>query len=165
MDAANLSPAALAANVIVVGTVVVAPDGGPAVLRPEAFLRGSARRDDIALTTAGRADCALAKFTPGARVLAFLGGEDGMLWWPGPTQVWVLDGGQARSESGDTRPEATLVNQIRALTGQYAVPAGGAGEGASLDWSGTVIPVGAALLVVLGLALVLMRLWHRIDPS
>jgi len=38
-------------------------------------------------------------------------------------------------------------------------------EGAAIDWIGTVLPVSAALLVVFAIGLLLMRTWHRIDPS
>jgi hypothetical protein len=58
-----------------------------------------------------------------------------------------------------------VVAAIRAITGQYAVPAGSKDEGAGIDWKSTVLPVGAALLAVFAIGLVLMRQWHKIDPS
>jgi hypothetical protein len=68
---------------------------------------------------------------------------------------------------GDTSeiPEAELVARVRSLTNQYAVPASSRGEGAGIDWTRTILPVGAALVAIFVIALFLMRIWHRIDPS
>ena len=61
--------------------------------------------------------------------------------------------------------EAELVSRIRALTNQYTVPAAAESESAGIDWGRTVVPVGFAVLALFGVGLVLMRIWHRIDPS
>ncbi|MDZ7727312.1 MAG: hypothetical protein U5Q44_03460 [Dehalococcoidia bacterium] len=58
-----------------------------------------------------------------------------------------------------------LVDDIRAVTGQSSEPATEDAEGADIDWIGTVVPVTAGVVIVLGIGLVLMKEWHRIDPS
>jgi hypothetical protein len=45
------------------------------------------------------------------------------------------------------------------------VPAANQSEGASLDWVRVVLPTTIVVLIVFGIGLVLMRTWHRIDPS
>jgi hypothetical protein len=68
-------------------------------------------------------------------------------------------------EGAEPRSEVEVVSSIRAITGQYAVPAATEAEGAGIDWGNTVLPLGLVLLVIFGIGLVLMRVWHRIDPS
>jgi hypothetical protein len=85
--------------------------------------------------------------------------------WPLTNQVYVLDQGRAHMEGDKDRTEAEVVNAIRGVTGQYAVPAANDDEGAGIDWKSTVLPLGIALALIFAIGLVLMRLWHRIDPS
>ena len=61
--------------------------------------------------------------------------------------------------------EDDLVTRIREVSGQYAVLATDASEGASIDWLRVVLPVTLAAIVILAIALVLLRIWHRIDPE
>jgi hypothetical protein len=61
--------------------------------------------------------------------------------------------------------EADLVEEIRGITGQYAVPPQSESEGQGIDWWKTVLPVGGAVLGIFVVGLFLMRIWHRIDPS
>jgi hypothetical protein len=165
VDPQNLGPAVTDAALIVVGTVV--PGSQAVALRPEAFLKGPAVAGDIQLSAEAGATspCMLASLHPGQRVLVILGGGGAApIQWPGAAQVWVLQGGQALSGAGDSRTETELIGQIRLLTGQYAVPADSSG-GVGITWKGTILPLGGALVVIFVLGLVLMRTWHRIDPS
>ena len=149
---------------IVVGLVVPGETTGSVGIRPEAFLKGSALPADILLQPPTD-DCPPAKLQAGDRVLAFLAGSDGQLRWPGASQAWTLDAGQAQNGAGDSRTEANLVSQVRSVTGQYAVPAPTSDTGIRITWKGTILPLAAALALVFGVGLVLMRTWHRIDPT
>ncbi len=51
------------------------------------------------------------------------------------------------------------------MTAQYGVTAVDKDEGAGINWSDTVLPLCVVLVVVFGIGLVMMRVWHRIDPS
>ena len=61
--------------------------------------------------------------------------------------------------------EDDLVSRIREVSGQYAVLATDPSEGASVNWLGVVLPVALAAALILGIALVLLRIWHRIEPE
>ncbi|WBL35979.1 hypothetical protein O0235_14615 [Tepidiforma flava] len=165
-DPAALEPAVLAANLIVVAEVREAsplPE-----LAPEAFLKGTVTRQAIRFAdVAAPPSCAPAALPRGARVLAFLSTEGGGARWPAASALFVLRDGTALRADGEVPPvaEADLLQRVRALTGQQAAPPSGAESGAGIDWSGTILPVGALLLAVFGIGLVLMRTWHRIDPS
>ncbi len=156
------------AEVVVVARVEASEPERSVVLRPEVYLKGPAQSAVISLSFPDpRPRCPLARFDPGARVLAVLDAAGGDLSWPGAGDVWLIAGGVATKPepSPDERPEADLIRAVRSITGQYAVPAANGEEGASIDWVGTVLPVSAALLVVFAIGLLLMRTWHRIDPS
>ncbi len=102
------------------------------------------------------------------RALLFLSVIDGRPEWPGASQVFDLRDGlaiQQEDHGFGEDAEFARVNSVRAITGQYVVPASNAAEGAGIDWGSTVLPIGAVLAVVFGIGLVLMRTWHRIDPS
>ncbi len=163
VDALNLYPAVAEADVIVVATVVPGSQAGGVALRPEAFLKGAVQSDDLSLSDSTGGDCAPATLTAGQRVVAILGDGGGQLRWPGVTQVWTLKDGQA-DNAFSQQTEADLIGRIRAISGQYAVPADGA-DGASINWRGTILPLGGALVVIFVIGLVLMRTWHRIDPT
>jgi len=111
--------------------------------------------------------CPIAGFADGSRVLAILRSGDRDIDWPFAWDVYLLKDGVATNGGAivEVIPEAELIRSIRDITGQYAVPAKTSEEGASIDWVGTVVPMTAALLVVFAISLVLMRTWHRIDPS
>lgn len=163
VDAWYLYPAVTAADVIVVATVVPGTQAGTVALRPEAFLKGTAQTRDLPLSPDSGGDCIPATLTPGQRVLAILGDGGGQLRWPGVTQVWILEGGQAQNPL-TSQTETQLIHQLRTISGQYAVPADSSG-GVGITWKGTILPLGGALVVIFVLGLVLMRTWHRIDPS
>jgi hypothetical protein len=156
------------ADVIVVGSVL-AVDPDRATVAPEAFLRGPARPDALILKQPPRTpECPLAMLAAGDRVVLLLNAADGGYAWPDASLAYVLKDGIARIASdqlSDDHLESQLVSDIRSQTNLYAVPAEGPDDGASIDWMKTVIPVTAALVVVFGIGLLLMRTWHRIDPS
>ena len=167
VDPQNLAPAVTDATVIVIATVVPSSQAGAVALRPEAFLKGAAVAQDIQLAAepGATSPCKLASLSPGQRVFVMLvGGGNEPLQWPGSAQVWVLQNGQATGGAGDVRSETDLVGKVRSVTGEYAVPAEGSG-GASINWRGTILPLGGALAAIFVLGLVLMRTWHRIDPT
>lgn len=169
----SLHQAVEASSVITVARVQSVEPESHAVLVPEALLKGSTSQKALVLrypeSDAERCSPP-AVFTPGMRVLAFLTGKDGGLYWPAPDQVFVLDSGKV-VQQGDggggwpVRTEQQFTSEVRGITGQYVVPAANPSEGASIDWVKTVIPVTVALLIVLGIGLYLMRIWHRIDPT
>lgn len=165
VSVASLAPAVESAEVIVVGTVVEVNDRQRVVIRPEAYLDGPAEAADILLQWPSPVPrCPLAEFAVGERVLIFLDQGPGGLDWPGAGDTFALRDGTATGGAPPVAvPEVDLVERVRAITGQYAVPSevGGAG----LDLVGTVIPVVAVVLGLFAIGLVLMRTWHRIDPS
>ena len=168
VDLANLQLSLAPAKVIVIATVGPIVDRATVTLQPEAYLKGAASGASIVLRLPEtRPSCPIADFPPGSRVLAILESSDGALSWPTPDGVFRLFANTATTMIPNpvSLPEADLVRSIRDVTGQYAVPAKTADEGASIDWIGTVVPMTAALLVVFAISLVLMRAWHRIDPS
>jgi hypothetical protein len=159
--------AILAANVIVLGRVARGT-AGPQIV-PEAFLKGTVSRQPVILPPepATQAPCAPAQLPPDGRVLAFLSVTDGAVAWPGSGAVFILRDGQAARADGLSAPlaERQLVDRVRAVTGQLAAPPAEDEPGAGINWTGTIVPVGGLLLAVFAIGLVLMRLWHRIDPS
>jgi hypothetical protein len=153
------------ARLIVIGRV--SGDGENQVtIEPEAYLKGAAAGGPIRLVnTLYGSTCEWAKFSASGRVLAMLDGSSGHLAWPEPSAVFELRDGQAFSAGTGPTGEADLIARVRSLTNQYAVPANSSGEGAGIDWKGTILPVGAALVAIMVISLFLMRIWHRIDPS
>ncbi|GIW12657.1 MAG: hypothetical protein KatS3mg062_0096 [Tepidiforma sp.] len=163
---AALDAAVLEANVIVVGTVREAPDGPE--LQPEAFLKGTVSREVIRFSPAALPEgCSPAKLEDADRVLVFLTTQGSLPAQPAATAAFVLrDGLAVRADGGgQALPEVQLVERIRALTGQEAVPPEAGEQGAGIELRETILPVGVLLLAVFGIGLVLMRVWHRIDPS
>lgn len=166
--AAPLASRVTQADVIVIGSVRTAgPDSS--TVAPEAFLRGPTRPDTLTLTKPARdPECPLAELTAGSRVLLLLNTSSDAYGWPDASLAYVLKDGHATLASrqiADDRLEAELISDIRSQTNLYAVPASNTGDAAGIDWVKTVVPVTVALLVVFGIGLVLMRTWHRIDPS
>lgn len=152
-------------DVIVVGEVATL-EGAPAIA-PEAYLKGSAVSGPLPLAE-GASGCARAALPPaGTRVVAGLRREGGGFQWPVPAALFTVEGGIATNgaEPPVSLPEDELVSRIRAVSGQYAVLATEPSEGASINWLGVVLPVGLAAAVILGIALVLLRVWHRIEPE
>jgi len=156
-----------AASVVVVGVVVASEPGRSATIEPELYLKGATLPLEITLEHDPELSCAPALLRQNERLLLILGEVGGTLAWPGAEQVFTLREGNAYLADNPVPvdDEAGLVDAVRALTGQYSIPAGSASDGASLDWLGTVVPVTAAVLAVFGISLLLMKEWHRIDPT
>ena len=150
------------AQLIVIGKVTAASDA-ELVLQPEAFLKGPASGEPFRLVSAGDM-CPRAEVNKGDRVLVYVF-DASHPTWPLINEVYELRDGHAFRQGEVERTEIEVVSRIRAITGQYIVPAASDSEGAGIDWGSTIIPVGAALTIVFAIGLVLMRTWHRIDPS
>ena len=153
---------------IVVGTVQTRRGSEAVSIEPELFLKGAASGEPIQLQPpepGGPCDPAL--LNDGDRVLLFLQSSDNHLVWPSDGYMFLLYEGLATNNGNTliTLSETELVENVRQVTGQFAVPAETSGEGARIDWVGTVVPVGGGLVVILVISLALMGLWHRIDPS
>ncbi len=165
-DPEELQPAVLAANLIVVAEVREASPFPE--LAPETFLKGTVTGQVIRFNSpALPPPCQPAAIPRGARVLAFLSTEGGGASWPASSALYVIRDGTAVRSDGEAPPVSAveLLERIRALTGQQAAPPSSGESAAGIDWTGTILPVGALLLAVFGIGLVLMRTWHRIDPS
>ena len=163
-----LSDQVLGADLIVVGTVVGVTDGVSVQLRPTVYLKGPAQAGDIDLHyPQSEPGCPLASFAEDTSMVVLLQSHGGDLQWPARENVYVVSGGVATNQLGGspTQPESALVDEVRGMTGQYAVPATDAGEGATLDWVKVVLPTTVVSLIVFGLGLLFMRTWHRIDPT
>ncbi len=162
-----LSASVLASDLVVIGVVHEEHGGGLARIEPQAYLKGAASNEAIHLVPTRRqlaSSCELARLTEGTRLMAFLHTANGGPAWPGANEVFWLADGRASGSGGNTT-ESDLVEKVRAITHQYAVPAASQSEGAGIDWGKTVVPLSIALLIVFGIGLVLMRVWHRIDPT
>lgn len=131
---------------------------------PEAFLKGPSSGEPIVFHAEAEPLCPTHAFAAGERALVYVY-DASELPWPLLNQVFVLQGG--RATMGElSMTELQAVEEIRGITGQYAVPAvADGGEGAGIDWDSTVLPIGVVLLIVFGIGLLMMRVWHRIDPS
>lgn len=163
----TLAQSILQTDLIVIGIVHEEHGGGLASIEPQVYLKGAASSSAIQLvprTDSASASCERARLEEGARIMAFLRSANGQPQWPGAAQVfWLIDG--RASGLGGNVSESDLVQKVRAITGQYAVPAASQSESAGIDWRNTVLPLSVALVIVFAIGLVLMRVWHRIDPS
>ncbi len=149
------------AQVIVIGTVE-SRDGRTLTLRPEAFLKGPASSERMQFR--GVQDtCDPAPLRAGDRTLIYVF-DAAAPRYPYVNEAYLLKDGSAIMGK-DQSTETEVVSAIRGVTGQYVVPVSSRGEGAGIDWSHTVVPLGLALGLVFIIGLVLMRVWHRIDPS
>lgn len=165
-----VTQAVQSSTVILVASVKALTPGEQVVLQPEVVLKGAVPNSavEIPYPQSVPTGCRLASFTAGTRVFVFLGSGDGHLLWPSSPQLFLLNGGAAVQQENQglgAQTEAGLVALVRDITNQYAVPAQTKSEGAGIDWMKTVLPVGAALLVVFAIGLWLMKIWHRIDPT
>lgn len=134
------------------------------VLHPQAFMKGPANAEDIVFRReANLINTCEAGFAGGQRVLLFIPATGNS--WPLADSVFELEDGIASWQGARVGTESQVISEIRSFTGQYAVPAANEEEGATLDWKKVVLPVGLATLAVFAVSLVLMRVWHRIDPS
>lgn len=162
-----------ASDLVVIGTIA-SVDGDAARLAPEAFLKGPTSSTDIVIGGPVQAGCARVALHPGDRVLLSLTSEQGVIGWPleGGVGSYRLEAGRAVSLNtfnqqtvSNAPTEAAVVDHIRSITEQYAVPATSASEGATLDWVKVVLPTALVILAVFGIGLYLMKIWHRIDPT
>jgi hypothetical protein len=166
-DGATIEEQAATASVVVLGIVSgpddVAGGGRSFSLRPEVFLKGAATaRPQVFTLTAQDSGCEVARLEHGARALVFAHGSNPFLG----VFVEHPDGWRsAHPALSVSYTEAQLLDRIRAVTGQLAIPATETGDGAGIDWLTTVLPIGGVLLGLMAVGLVLMRIWHRIDPS
>ncbi len=152
-------------DVIVIGTLQDR-DTDSGTLVPEAYLKGPVVGGNITLeanSMISGASCH-AEMQPGDRVLVFLKSSP-LAEWPLASEVYFLRDGNAVGLDGTVRNEQSIIDAVRGLTTQYAVPPSPTEDGAGIDWGKTVLPVGGAVLAVFAVSLVLMRQWHRIDPS
>ncbi|HKS91865.1 MAG TPA: hypothetical protein VJQ83_08045 [Tepidiformaceae bacterium] len=161
------------ADIVVIGTVT-SVDGANASLKPEAFLKGPTSAADLQIGGPVLIGCYRIALHAGDRVLLTLSSDKGVLAWPLADGVgsYLLESGRAVSlntfnnQTVDNAPtEAAVVDHIRSITGQYAIPATSDSQGASLDWVKVVLPVALVTLAVFGIGLYLMKIWHRIDPT
>lgn len=153
----------LDSELIVIG-MVASTGGGQMVFEPEAYLKGPAPGEPLTFSSAQDGMCPEQQFEPGDRALIYVF-DAARAPWPLINQVYLLEGGRA-TIADRTETEIAVVEEIRAITGQFAVPAiADGGEGAGINWKSTVLPMGVVLAVVFGIGLVMMRVWHRIDPS
>ncbi len=147
---------------IVIGELTSA--GETPTIEPEAYLKGSAITQALVLANAP-SECAEANLPlSGARVVVALRQAVGGFQWPVPAALFVVEGGIATNGADPplSLPEDELISHIREVSGQYAVPAS---ESSSIDWLRVVLPVVLAAIVILGIGLVLLRIWHRIEPE
>lgn len=175
LEGLRLDAAVHESSLIVIGTWIrtdsdpTKTDIASIVFQPEAFLKGPTSAREIRFGSGLPGPCqASGAARTGDRLLLIANGDPEHAMFPEPERAYVLREGRATTLlRGDTTSttEAELVSRIRTLTGQYAVPAGDDGESAGIDWGKTVLPVGFAVLALFGVGLVLMRIWHRIDPS
>lgn len=152
------------ADVIVVGTIA-SNDDGHTTIEPEAYLKGPATGRVIVLGARDDSTCAPASVADGDRVIAMLatGADEDTADWPGEGRTFVVNEGQTNL-GGAAVSEETVIEALREVTGVYAVPAG-SDAGISFNLSGSILPVGIVIGAIFGIGLVLMRVWHRIDPS
>ncbi len=162
-----------AASIVVIGTVTTV-SGESADLKPEAFLKGPTSAAQLQIGGPVLAGCDRISLHPGDRVLLTLSSNKGVLTWPLADGLgsYLLQNGRAVSLNifnkqtvANAPTEAAVVDHIRGITGQYAIPATSDSQGASLDWVKVVLPVALVTLAVFGIGLYLMKIWHRIDPS
>jgi hypothetical protein len=149
-------------ELIVIGRVESAGDDS-FELKPEAFLKGPSSGENLRFSNKDE-QCPTAELEADDRVLIYVIKADS-LSWPLINQVYEFRDGRANRAGEMERLEIEVVSDIRGVTGQYAVPAVSDDEGAGINWGDTLVPLGALLVVVFAIGLVLMRIWHRIDPS
>jgi hypothetical protein len=173
LDDARLATMVAQSSLVALGTVekVTGTTADPtqaATLHPEAYLKGPTNASDIEIRRSTVVmPCEFAPLNEGDRVIVLLQGAEPFPW-PAADAAYLLANGSATSTNpADTRTmtESQLVTKLRGLTNQVTVPATSNSEGASIDWIGTVVPVTVALLLVFGIGLYLMSIWHRIDPT
>ncbi len=164
-DLADLRGSLDDADVVVVGEL--GSEAGLPAIAAELYLKGSAVRPILVLLDHA-SGCARAELPPeGARVLAALRLESGGYQWPVPAALFVFADGRAVNGGAApvSLPEDDLIARIRGVSGQYVVLATDASGGVSINWLGVVLPVTLAAALILGVALVLLRIWHRIEPE
>ena len=166
----NITPETLNGfDLIIIGRWVDLNDGRSGI-EPEVYLKGIPSAATLRLGTpegGAHSDCPPAVVPPGSRVLAPLRSLEGELLYPDIHTIFILEAGlakQARTKVG-TLTEDELISRVRKVTGQSAVPATSTHEGISISWVRVILPLGASVLGIFVIGLVLMRIWHRIDPT
>lgn len=166
---ADITTVSLDGFAVIVSGIWVETSEGRTAIEPEAFLKGPAIATPLLLGEPqgdARSECPPARLVSGTRVLAPLRRGLDAPSHPDIHTVFVLEDGRASHPDGsESLAEAELVERIRGVTNQYAVPAANASERASIDWLRVVLPVAGAVLGIFVAGLVLMRVWHRIDPT
>lgn len=153
------------ADLIVVGTVSEFTPSSLAI-EVEAFLKGPVAAGTVRVAhSEQQGQCDAGFPARGERVLVMLTSDRGQFRWPVGGRAWRLDSAPIEDPDGPFATGEELVGRVRAITNQYAVPAATQEEGAGIDWVGTVLPIGGVLVGLMAAGLVLMRVWHRIDPS
>tara|TARA_B110000263_G_C15305496_1_gene510158 strand:- start:2111 stop:2671 length:561 start_codon:yes stop_codon:yes gene_type:complete len=135
-------------------------------LNVEAYLKGPPNVH-ILVPVLSNDHCA-AELHAGARMLVALKGLPGVnILWPSYGSVFFLENGSVFNEDGLNIgvAEADLIKDVRAVTGQFAVPANSLNDAASLDLVSVIIPVLIVAVCILGIGLILQRIWQRIDPE
>ena len=135
-------------------------------LNVEAYLKGPPNVH--VLVPVLRDDLCTAELYADARMLVALKGFPGVnVLWPSYGSVFFLENGYVFNEDGLNLgvTEADLIKDVRSVTGQFAVPANSLNEAASLDLVSVIIPVLIAAVCILGIGLILQRIWQKIDPE
>ncbi len=166
-------------DLVVLGDVVDAVSGpgedrATLRLRPIAYFKGnpSAALISFNLTLPGPCLNPGIYAGPGTRLVVMAKSSGGSVPFPEPERAYLIDSASGVTlalalNRGDTLilPADTLFTRIRSITNQLSVPAESKEEGAGIDWLTTVLPVLGALAFIGGAGFILMRIWHRIDPS
>jgi hypothetical protein len=144
-------------------------EGGYVDVAPEAFMKGNVTAGAVRFRTGLPDPCLDPARVPdlGDRLIV-MAPAGNTTDWPEPNRILALESGVATTivlGDASSAPEAEVVETIKGLTGQYAVPPETESESEGIDWWKTVVPVGGAVLAIFAVSLFLMRIWHRIDPS
>ncbi len=152
------------AEVVVLGEIRDGPADGGLQIHPSVYFKGPAGSADPALVRVPEGDCPAAELQTGQRIIFFGRSTSGGLVWPSAgAVVFLTEGSALLPGSGERLSESALVALLQRETGQYAVPAGPRSPIADLQ--SAILPVTLALVALFAVGLVLMRVWHRIDPS
>jgi hypothetical protein len=155
------------ASVVVIGNVAAGPSADETLVVPERYFKGTAEARSFVLRGSSGSGCPWIGVEHGTRLLLVLESEGNQLAWPDSSRVFLLEDGRATNAADSTwsLPEEELESRIQDLTGQDSIPVESGQEGETIDWVGTVLPVAVALIIVFGIGLAMMRVWHRIDPT
>ncbi|MFQ5381441.1 MAG: hypothetical protein ACE5EF_07450 [Dehalococcoidia bacterium] len=160
----SLEESLATADIVVLGNTVRGSDDESLVLRPAVFFKSPAESADLPLLPGGDQPCPPAALRSGQRLIVFGTTAPGGLLWPREDAVVLLVDGRALLPGAEPGiSEQDFVSALRDETGQYAVPA--PSRSPAIDLQRVVLPVVLAMVALFAIGLVLMRIWHRIDPS